>query len=303
MAELTFTQDSLKHQFHEYLRVELTRAPGTISMYMHILNRLEGIFDKPIEEVTAEDLRSLKRMDGYKSSTIRGRIQAARQFHLFGVVEGLWPQGPVAHVRAPSDGDSIPSRPLSLEQAGALLNACERPQEYRLVYLGLYAGTRIGDSAAIREGDWKDDLLWFRRQKSRRFGEVPVHPVLASVREMVLAHSPYDRSGLKKAKDALEERVGFHFIGHQLRKTFAATLYDNDVPDEVLKDLLGHKGDVTRLYAPVTHKKRLDAIMRLEYPTKRSDDRPDASGLNIPERVTVAGCSTLYARWCGLEQP
>ena len=38
-------QASLKHQFHEYLRIELTRAPGTVALYMSILERLEREFN------------------------------------------------------------------------------------------------------------------------------------------------------------------------------------------------------------------------------------------------------------------
>lgn len=43
-------------------------------------------------------------------------------------------------------------------------------------------------------------------------GEIPVHPVLASVKAPILARTPYDRSGLRRAKEGLIERVGFPFV-------------------------------------------------------------------------------------------
>jgi integrase len=95
--------------------------------------------------------------------------------------------------------------------------------------------------------------------------ETPIHPDLLAVRAKILASQPCHVGTLQKVKERLALLSDVEFVAQQLRKTFASTLYDADVPDEVVKDLIGHTGDVTRRYAPISRRKRVEAIERLHY--------------------------------------
>lgn len=251
-------------RFADYQLHELEHAPRTTQMYVRRLAYAERLTGKPIHLVTADDLRLLKRTCELSSESIKGIVVAVHQFHIWGALEGLWPQNGICLVRTPKVTSDTP-RALPMAHAQALLAACHHPLEYRLIYLGLYAGLRIGESAVMSGEMWADGVLRFRGEKNGHIREVPVHPDLAKVQWKVLAWPPSYDSTLQRVKRRLAERTGVAFVSHQLRKTFATSLYDADTPDEVVRDLLGHSGSVTRLYAPVSSKKRLEAVARLAY--------------------------------------
>lgn len=257
-------------RFVVYLGNELGRRPTTIAQYRRNLAWLERYFGKPAEEIGPDDLRAFKISGEFKSETVKSRMVAVRQFHAWGVLEGLWEMGHINLVRTPpiNDTDTLP--PLTTAQAGAVLAACQTPLEARLAYFGLYLGTRVSESARITPENWHGDVVRFRGSKNARTREIPVHPELAAARRFILRKERAWKDTLQKIKPKLEERVGFPFTTHQLRKCFADTLYDAGIPDEIVGDLLGHTGSVTRRYAPVTLKKRREAISRLMYPGPRS---------------------------------
>jgi len=261
--------DNLKARFADYLTVELGRQPGTVKVYLWRLGYLERLADKPITEITAEDLRSLKRERTLASETVKSLITAARQFHSWGALEGLWPLGDLALVRTPPINDSHSSPPLTEEALEKLLNGCRYPNEYRLVYLGLYAGTRIAEAGAMNEQHWvRDEEVLRFRGKGTKLREVPVHPELARILPLIFS-KPIHPSTMQGVKERLEERLKVRFVAHQLRKTFSTALQDAGVEEKVIEDLLGHKGSVTRRYAPVTPKMRAEAISRLGYGSRR----------------------------------
>lgn len=258
--------DLLK-EFEEYALFELGRRPSTVTAYLHRYGRLQAVIGKPIEVIAAngtDDLRELKRnvlagKGPVQPNTLRGWIVGIHQLHLFGYIEGYWERNGVMDVKVPPvDEQALP--PVSRGEARVLQGSCRRPLEFRLIFPGLFAGMRIGNSALLEGPMWKDGWLDFKNEKTRRKQRVPVHPKLAAVMWDVLASRPTDTSTLQRVKRRLEKRTGVRFVSHQLRRRFAASLYDNGNPDEVVKDLLGHKGDVTRLYAPVSDQRKLDAI-------------------------------------------
>ena len=257
---------SLKSDFADYARHELGRTDGTVRQYLWRLNCLERTLGKPIQEMTASDLRLLKRQLPLASATVKSLVVAAHAFHAWGALEGLWKLDGIMLVHAPREVNES-SRPLRHDEVHAIKAACQAPKDFRLVHLGLYAGMRIGESARFEASMWEPGFLRFRSQKGRALIETPVHPDLLAVRNQVLASHPVHVGTLQKAKQRLAVRSGVDFVAQQLRKSFASGLYDADVPDEVVKNLLGHTGDVTRRYAPVSRRKREEAIARLDYPS------------------------------------
>lgn len=255
---------SLKTEFADYARHELGRADGTVRQYLWRLGYLERALGKPIEQMTASDLRQLKRQVPLSSATIKSLVMAAHAFHAWGALEGHWGLDGIMLVHAPREVNES-SRPLRQDEVHTLKAVCRAPIEYRLVYLGLYAGMRIGESARFQASMWEPGFLRFRSQKGRALIETPVHPDLLAVQAQVLASPTAHVGTLQKTKERLAVRSGVKFVAQQLRKSFASSLYDADVPDEVVKNLLGHTGDVTRRYAPVSRRKRIEAIEHLYY--------------------------------------
>ena len=254
-----------KLAFASYCLDEIGLLPSTVSQYGHRCNTWERLVGKPMREITADDARAVKHSGMVGPAAVKGLITTLHAYHKFGAAMGYWEMNGIMLVTAPRRIEHHTAPPLRIEHARLLLATCRRSSEYRLVYLGLYGGLRIGESAAIREADWKWDRLWFRREKTRRYGEVPIHPNLEKAKESILAGSPSDASGLQRAKRGMEERLGISFISHQLRRTFSSCLYDAEVPDEIVGDLLGHTGSVTRLYAKISTDKRKRAIEMLPY--------------------------------------
>lgn len=256
---------ALREAFRIYLVLECGRAPRTAQAYLESLRLVEGFLGEPAERLTATDLRRFKRDATYKPSTKGVVIAATKALHRWGALEGLWELNGIAAVPAPAPATSLQPG-LSPEQVSELLAACERPTEYRLVYLGLYAGTRLGESSAMAAEQWGPDRLEFTG-KGSKVRQVPVHPRLAAVRSAVLARGPYRSTmALAHVKRQLVERVGFAFKTHALRRTFAQALLDADVALEVVESLLGHAPRSTTLaaYASVPWRRKVAAIELLE---------------------------------------
>lgn len=250
----------LKGRFCTFELEENGKKPTTVEAYFYRLNWLERYFGKPIEEITADDLRQLKRDRPVSSQTLKGKIVAAHQFHIWGYLEKLWPKNGICDVKPPKVDDEDSPPPLPIHQAMRLVEACRRPLEFRLIYYGVFEGMRIGESALIEGSNWHDDgVLRFRGKKNGRLREVPIHVELERHKWMLLASLPTDTSTLQRVARRLKARTGVKFKTQQLRKTYSSLLYDNDVPDEVVGDILGHTGSVTRRYAPVSLKRKRDA--------------------------------------------
>lgn len=250
----------LKERFGVFELEENGKKPTTVEAYLYRLNWLERYFGKPIEQVTADDIRQLKRDKPVSSQTLKGKIVAAHQFHIWGYLENLWPKNGICDVKPPRVDDEESPPPLPLHQAAQLVAACRRPLDFRLVYYCNFQGMRIGEAALIEGSNWHDDgVLRFRGKKTGKLREVPIHPEVERMKWMLLASLPTDTSTLQRVGRRLKKRTGINFKTQQFRKTYSTALYDHDVPDEVVGDMLGHTGSVTRRYAQVSMKRKRDA--------------------------------------------
>jgi integrase len=78
-------------------------------------------------------------------------------------------------------------------------------------------------------------------------------------------HPPTDPDTMQRVKRRLARRVGFHFVAHQLRDTFSTRLFDAEVDDRIVKELIGHTTGVTGRYVEVSRRRKQDAIAKLSY--------------------------------------
>lgn len=251
----------------QYLVNELGLAPSTAYTYCNNLERIEKFAGKPIADIGVDDLRRFLRETDYHPGTKSGVLVAVRSHHKWGALEGKWNLNGIMAVQAPRQVRTMMRPPLTPDQACKLMDACRYPNEFRLVYLGLYAGTRVSDSAIIGEKEWLSDRLRFTMVKTRRLQEIPVHPELVDARSRIL-ESNTSRSTLKQVARSLAFYTGIPFTSHTLRRTFSRRLLDEKVSEGIVIDLLGHAPtSVLRgNYAEVTFSEKSWAIGKLSYP-------------------------------------
>lgn len=237
-----------------YLIEDEERAESTVRQYLWRVDTAERVSGVSIIELAENTdlLRELKlrlKKMGWAPETIKGVIVGVRQFSRWAWLSGLLDRVPNADlVKTPRIEIQEP-KPLTREEAHELMAACRRPLEYRLIYYGLFAGCRIGESASMDASHWHDDgVLRFPGNKNRRGRIVPIHRELQGVKAMILAHPPTYDSTLQRVKRRLEKRTGIDFVAHQLRKTFATVHDECGTPDRIIKDMLGHAFDTTGRY-------------------------------------------------------
>lgn len=251
--------------FVAYLSDELERAPTTVKQYLYRADFLETKLGKPLEAVTSDDLRRLKtELRGvYSSSHLKGAIVVAHHFHAWGALEGKWPRNGIMDVKPPKEHNDSPP-PLPIYKVVAVLEAASGSLETRAAYLPSLASTRAEESAGIGEAEWEDGWLRFVGKWGRR-REVPVHPLLESVRDAILDHPYPHKESLQKAKQRIERRVGFRFRLHQLRKSFSTALHDGGVSQLCRRELMGHATGLDGIYTLVSQREKREAIAVLPF--------------------------------------
>ena len=67
---------------------------------------------------------------------------------------------------------------------------------------------------------------------------------------------PYGFNKIKKTIKELCKEAGFdgHFTNHSLRASCATRMYDNDVPEQVIKEVTGHRSECVRTYKRTSEK-------------------------------------------------
>lgn len=252
-------------EFAEYLVRECNLSPSTAWTYEQGLLRLERFTKKDATEIAVDDVRRFMRDTDYHPSTQSGALVALKAFHKWGALEGYWKLNGIMALRSPRQRRD-PKPALIPEEALKLIDACRRPNDFRLIYLGLFAGLRVSDSARITEGEWLPDRLRFAMQKGHKPIDIPVHEELFRVRGKILDNET-SRGTLKQVARSLSYYTGVGFTSHTLRRTFATTLIEEGVQEGVVEALLGHSpSSVLRArYAQVTFKEKVAAVERLRY--------------------------------------
>jgi integrase len=179
--------DDLRQRFARYLLAECNLSPATAFGYEQCLLRLERFTGKVAQDISVTDVRTFLRDSPHHPQTKGCTVVAIKPFHKWGVLEELWPANGILGLRGPKLIRN-PRPALERDEARTVLSLCKRPNDYRLAYLGLYAGLRISESASITENEWRGDKLRFTG-KGRKVREVPVHPELAAKRVIILSHS------------------------------------------------------------------------------------------------------------------
>lgn len=258
-------EESPRVDFAKYLVNECNLTPSTAFTYEQGLLRLEKFIGKDASEITPDEIRAFMRNTDYHPATKSSTLVAMKAFHKWGSLEGLWPMNGIMALRAPKQV-IIPKPALSADEARTLIDACRRNNEFRLVYLGLYQGTRITESSLIGDREWNHMKGSLRFEgKGRKVREIPVHPEVALKRKKILEGNA-SRGTLKHVARSLAFYTGVDYTSHSLRRTFSVMLSEARVPREVIGAMLGHAPiSTTERYTPVRFDEMQEAIAKLVY--------------------------------------
>lgn len=254
--------------FSRYYLYVLARKPSTTEKQVERLQGWETLTGKQATSIGPNDVLSYLEQNpkGHSGNTKKGMLSAIQAFHRFEAATGRKKLNGICEIATPSVRDEDSPPPVDLHDVPVLLDACRTPLEYRVIWLPLYAGTRIGESAELHGKAWKEGVLWIKGMKTDRVHPVPVHPELEKKMWDILASRPTDTSTLQKVKRRIAKRTGIRFKAHQLRKRFAQTLSDAGVDKGTRADLLGHR-TVEDLYATPNLDMLRGAVERLDYRT------------------------------------
>lgn len=271
-------EDNDEVQWTRYEVQEKGHSPSTAFTYIQSKHRLERFLKKPASEMTTDDVRRFLRDSNYHPATISSTLVGFKAYRRWGVVEGKWEANGVDYIQAPKQ-HRIPKPALTPEEVLKVIDACRRPNEFRLVLFGLFAGLRVSDSAIVGAREWKSDRLRFVGVKERRWREVPLHPILNERRESILSKSA-SRGTLKHVCRSLSHYTGIYFTTHTLRRTFMVHLRNLGVPREVIRELTGHAHPdvLTKDYTGVAWAECVAAISCLTYEHSALMYRPPMIG-------------------------
>jgi site-specific recombinase XerD len=258
-----------RRDFAAYVVGEKNLTPSTAFAYEQGLQRIEKFTGTQAHLLKVPDVRRFLRESPYNPSTKSGTLVAVKALHRWGRLEGkAWANPDIDAVPGPKQVIN-PKDALEPEQAALLLNTCRRPNEFRVIGLGLLGGLRVAESASIGEVEWVGDKLKFMG-KGRKVRQIPVHADLAEMRNVIMRNPSTSPGTLKHVCRSLSYVTDIPFTSHMLRHTFARMLRRAGVPREVIGALLGHAplGVTDGRYAPVEMDEMLDAIGRLTYPTR-----------------------------------
>lgn len=258
-------------EYLSYMVEECGFAATTVYSYKQCELRVERVTNKPISRLTVEDMRSVMRNPTWHPRTRNLTLSAVKSKLKWLILEKRVEVTPELHAILQMRGNRRhyeAKEALSAEEAVKFIAACRRPNDFRLVYLGLFAGTRISEAARIREEHWLEDRLKFPSSKTRKTRQIPIHPELQKVREVILSKSPPSPDSLKHNMASLAHWTNVAASSHVFRRTFGVTLSEVGVDRDVIGALLGHTPSrmTTLAYVPVRWEEMTEAMKKLRYP-------------------------------------
>jgi site-specific recombinase XerD len=194
-----------------------------------------------------------------------------RSYFTFAVDAGFVEVDPMARMRRPKPGKSIP-RPLSPAQVTAVM-AAARPNTRAWLTLGLYAGLRAHEIAKIRGEDVDQEQL-FVFGKGGQGAFVPTHPLVWELAQSrprqgwwFPSHSGTGHVtslAVSSMTTKLFTANGIEGSLHRCRHTYATELLRAGANIRVVQTLMRHASlTSTMIYTAVDEGERRDAINRL----------------------------------------
>lgn len=252
------------------------KSERTIDSYGRAVRRLDEHFEKPLDTLTPEDLKT------YFSSLVETHSWSTVKVDRFGLKffwkHTLHKEWKWVDIVRPPRMQTLPDI-LTMEQTKEVIDRVEKSR-YRVFFLAIYSmGLRLGEGLNLRVPDIDSAKMQvhIRNAKGRKDRFVPLSQVtLEALREFWKTHrnptllfpnqvgspetirtskTPMDRGGVQEALKAALKDVGIakRISVHSLRHSFATHLVEMGVQLRLIQDILGHASpQTTAIYARLT---------------------------------------------------
>ena len=296
--------ESIRKQYHSYLRLERGLSPNSVEAYEQDLDKLFAYCERmgiAADKATFEDLQDFvyeEFGDGANSRTQSRILSGVRSFYRFLLYHNLREDDPSELLESPRKEQHLPEV-LSLEEVNRLVEAVDlssaEGHRNRAMLEMLYgSGLRVSELTGLRLSDiYREEGYLLVRGKGSKQRLVPISPEA----DKWFGYWLEDRSHLDvkpEAKDIaflnrygrqltramvftiikrLAEKAGIHKVisPHTLRHSFATHLLQNGADLRVIQQLLGHeKITTTEIYTHLDIQDLRDAIMQY-HPANRAN--------------------------------
>lgn len=262
-----------------------TRATYETHIRLHIKPLLGGI---PLAKLQPPDVRRLieeMRRKGKAPAYVVRVVTTLRVALNAAVAERILMDNPAAHVKLPRV-EREPVRPLTHDEAYAIVEAVEGTWVEPITRLLLGSGIRLGEAIGLDQRDLMLDSAFIRVRRSKTdVRAVPISADAVEALRLALVNAPrrgpdepvffgvrksrhrLRRWSVSQALPRLLEPVGLgHITPHQLRHGAATLMLADGVPMRVIAEQLGHRNPAltARVYAHVIPDQQRLAVASLE---------------------------------------
>lgn len=235
------------------------KSRNTIRMYVR------KVSDWQKSGLTQSEWITEEREDGASAANIKMMLASVRSYNKFaGIIDNE-----INDYQAPPVAPPTP-HPVAggIDAVRRVLSANPPGPHRAAVALGAFAGLRVSETVALTQNDILLDSLVIKG-KGEKIRKVPISEELASELELIETDRlvPICNASARRAITKLFKRAGItNVIGkqvasHDLRATFATSVYQNTKDIHIVQQLLGHAQiTTTQVYLGVNNDDLKNAV-------------------------------------------
>lgn len=245
-------------------------SKGTLSLYLLRLTQFFGVVHKPIDQITANDVRvylyQYKQTHNIKDSTLEGIRLCLNSYFEWCAQEDLIRKNPVRRIPA-IRVDSPERLPMTALELETVRGACKTLREKALVDFLYSSACRVSEFCALNLTDinWNDHTIHIERGKGGKGrttylnpeAEISLRAYLSSRSDLnpalfVGCRAPHDRLAVKAVQNEISKilsrcSIACHVTPHIFRHTAASLALQRGMPLEQVQRFLGHSRIQTTL--------------------------------------------------------
>ena len=262
---------ALLPQYEAYLRHELQRAEATVISYLSDLRGLSNALDKPVEQISRNDLRGYMRglgARGISRATVRRKIGGMSTFWKWMIDEGYVANNATSGIVLPKVERKIALWLTESEVQHFVQTPDATPRNALAWGLLAWLGLRRNELRRLRCADvnFSEGVIIVRNTKGKKDRTLPIPAPLVAALRAQTAHRakgayllPGDLGGYWSTRNfyrcfrAHAVAAGLPDITpHTLRHTLATHMSQRGVPLRVIQQWLGHERlETTSVYLHV----------------------------------------------------
>ncbi|WP_153720894.1 tyrosine-type recombinase/integrase [Sporosarcina cascadiensis] len=251
--------DTIDHVERFKVEYQFRLDPSTIQQYTASVRQLLHHVQKPVENVTKQDIRnwfiSLEGQ-GYRLSTIATKLRGLRKFFAYCEEDEIVPINPTKGIPYPRTEEKLPTYLTPPELAILRDTVRGKPFEAAMVEVLVTTGVRITELRHLQQSaiDWTErSILVFGKYDKERvvlFTQA-CSELLQAYLDSRTDEVPYVFINQMRTREVGEKLIYHHFdtysavLGrnitpHTLRYTYAVNMIQSGMDEEEAQELLGH---------------------------------------------------------------